>query len=376
MENQFLKFYGEHSISPVHQDISDWGNFIKKRRKLYRQLGIPWQCLENKEILEFGTGGGYNALALVKSGIKHIDMVEPNETGRKEIVGLFTAEKIEKDRYSIFPDMMENFCVNKKYDFVIAELFIMHLDNWKECLKILKKYCKKDSIVITTCSDEICYYVERMKRFIAHYMSRNINVFDKKRDYLIKIFEPQLNSIGITTRPIKDWVEDQLLNEATICEHLMNINDVISEFEDEFDVLGMSQNIFTDYSWYKDTEYDYISEYKKQYNRKKHMFMIAGGYEETIRNAEDNLRLENACKYVNDLARKYETDNEFDLKQIIRGIERVSAAASDETVVNFNNQCIEIFERLYKDDFLDLSQYKIWCECFGKSSQYISLVKK
>lgn len=144
----------------------------------------------------------------------------------------------------------------------------MHLDNCKDCLKIIKKYCKRDSIVITICSDEIGYYVERMKRFIAHYMCRNINDFGKKRDYLIKIFEPQLNSIGIITRPIKDWVEDQLLNETMICEHLMNVNDVISEFEDEFDVLGMSQNIFTDYSWYKDTEYDYISEYKKQYDRK------------------------------------------------------------------------------------------------------------
>lgn len=104
--------------------------------------------------------------------------------------------------------------------------------------------------------------------------------------------------------------------------------------------------------------------------------MIAGGYEETIRNAEDNLRLENACEYVNDLARKCETKNEFDLKQTIGGIERVSVVATDKTIKNFNNQCIEIFEKLYKDDFMDLLPYKIWCECFGKSSQYISLVKK
>lgn len=57
--------------------------------------------------------GRYNALALVKSSIKHINMVEPNETERREIAGLLTAAKVEKDRYSIFSDMMENFYAEK-----------------------------------------------------------------------------------------------------------------------------------------------------------------------------------------------------------------------------------------------------------------------
>lgn len=58
MENDFLEYYGEHSISPVHQDITDIELHYNRRKKLYRQCGIPIMTFRNAELLEIGAGGG------------------------------------------------------------------------------------------------------------------------------------------------------------------------------------------------------------------------------------------------------------------------------------------------------------------------------
>lgn len=66
--NPYVDFYGKHNISPVHANMGNWKRHYQNRRNLFRQLGIPWQCIQNKQILEFGPGGGYNALLLLQGG--------------------------------------------------------------------------------------------------------------------------------------------------------------------------------------------------------------------------------------------------------------------------------------------------------------------
>lgn len=57
MKNEFLEYYGQHNISPVKQDISNLKVHYERRRKLYRQCGIPVIAFRNAEILEIGPGG-------------------------------------------------------------------------------------------------------------------------------------------------------------------------------------------------------------------------------------------------------------------------------------------------------------------------------
>lgn len=45
--NKWLEFYGNNYISPVEQDIADISVHYAKRRKLYRQLGIPQIAFRN-----------------------------------------------------------------------------------------------------------------------------------------------------------------------------------------------------------------------------------------------------------------------------------------------------------------------------------------
>lgn len=56
--NKIIDFYREHSISPVHQDISNFEYHCARREKLYRQLGMPTVVFNEAEVLEVGAGGG------------------------------------------------------------------------------------------------------------------------------------------------------------------------------------------------------------------------------------------------------------------------------------------------------------------------------
>lgn len=58
--------YGKYKISPVKQDLSNPSIFFQKREKLYRQLGIPTILFDKKDILEVGSGSGFNTLAFFK----------------------------------------------------------------------------------------------------------------------------------------------------------------------------------------------------------------------------------------------------------------------------------------------------------------------
>lgn len=56
-KNDFLEFYGKHEISPVRQDINDLDLHYERRKKLYRQCGIPVLAFKNADLLEIVRGG-------------------------------------------------------------------------------------------------------------------------------------------------------------------------------------------------------------------------------------------------------------------------------------------------------------------------------
>ncbi len=380
--NRFLEFYGKHDVSPGNKELEEWAEFKRKRTNLYRQLGIPIQCFKGKDILEFGPGSGHNALAIMMDfsgnlnfGEGHMDLVEPNLSGRNDIMRIFDMKNIPKECYTLYSEVLEDFTLNKKYDFVIAEQFLPHISNWKECIEIIKNYTVKNGIAIITCADTIGQYVERTKRLVGQYIVKDIDNFNEKVDMLTTLFKPQLSKIKGMNRTYEEWVQEEILNDAFLCAHPMNINDAIEAFGNEFDILGASQNIFTDYSWYKNLDYDYISAYKKQYNQKKHMFLLAGVSEETIRTEKENAALEEAVICANECAEKFETTKELDILSYKKAIEKVTKYSDNQTISQFNEETIEILKAAEKS-LPNMEKFNVWSSCFGKTSQYISFVRK
>lgn len=261
MNNTMLNFCVNNKITTEHIDIDGYGEYIQKRKNLYRQLGIPILAIKDADILEVGPGVGHNTIPLItKWGAKHVDMLEPNPVAAKELKSNFESRGICEETYEIYPIVLEEYREDKTYDIVIAEGCIEYMENWKESLNIIKEYTHENSIVIVSCADEIGLYVERMKRIAGQYAVRKIERIEDKIEQLEKLWngDKHKDNLKGMTRTSKEWILDLIFNEAMF-ENKMTMKDAMEAMGDKFSVLGASQNIFTDYSWYKDLSFDCLA---------------------------------------------------------------------------------------------------------------------
>ena len=63
MKNPFIDYYNKYNIIPTSQNLNDFKNFLIQRNQLYSNLGLPLTFIKNKDVIEFGPGGGWNATA-------------------------------------------------------------------------------------------------------------------------------------------------------------------------------------------------------------------------------------------------------------------------------------------------------------------------
>ena len=337
MRNEYIEYYGENNISPVHQDISDFDIHMKRRKKLYRQLGIPVKLFRDAKILEVGPGGGYNTLCFFKWGAKHIDLVEPNIAGIEDMRENFSRYSIDHSIYDIFNDKIEDFS-GKNYDIIIAEGFLMYLENSGEIVQKLKQMVNDMGIIVVTCADDPGDFIETMKRMIAHSFIKASDCYSERVKILSRIFEKQLNSLRGVSRPIEDWVQDQFLNPAFTNGVKWTIADAIKAFSPEFEVLGSSPQILSDWSWYKDIWFDTKTKYLEQYMmRRAGLFLSGIDMFELSKKQIDELQLN--ISSARQAAYDYEIS--YDSKLFIKAAQHVDALA--RIVENINLDLYSVF---------------------------------
>ena len=377
MKNEFLRFYGTHNISPVRQNIDNLEMHYQRREKLYRQCGIPVIAFKDKEVLEIGPGGGVNTLALFQWGIRHIDLVEPNVKGCEDMRMLFKKYNICQDSYTMNQCTIEDYITTKKYDFIIAEGFLHGVDNRQKIINKCKSLIKDHGIIVIICSDHVCCFIELMKRLMGHVMTRDITVYDDKVDYMVKIFEPQLSKLSGVSRLAKDWVEDQMLNPA-IYNFDFSLSEAIDYFGVEYDVMGASPNMFTDYSWYKDLGYDYKDDYNKQFASQR-LSLLMAGMPEKVMPIERVKDLVERFEKINDLAMQYEdTFEEQYLSEILQCIHNMKKQllVLGNDFMQVYGEIEEALEEIIKKGTTNFVKWPHFFSAFGKTQQYIAFVKK
>ena len=378
MNNDFLEYYGEHSISPVRQDITDIALHYERRKKVYRQCGIPLLAFRNAELLEIGAGGGYNTLAFFHWNVKHVDIVEANPQGIADMQELFAKNNIVENQYTIYQDKIENYITNKKYDIVIAEGFLPYIYNQREVINKLQDLTASEAIVVITCSDDVCMFIESMKRLIGISLVSPIDNYSEKVDYLSELFEPQLKKLRGVSRSAKDWIQDQILNPAGVNGMELSLLQAIEYFEKEFDILGSSPHMFTDYSWYKDIWYDYKKEYKEQF-RKKRLNLLQANAPERILPIEQSDRLAEHFVSIKNLAAKYEKTLEIDfINKIIeelRFVQKLSKQFLDDKFIIILQEIAQLLCCIQRNEKVAMENYPQFFCAFGRTQQYISFVK-
>lgn len=378
MHNDYLTFYGEHQISPVSQNIHDLDVHYERRKKLYRQCGIPLLAFRNANILEIGPGGGYNTLAFFYWGCAHVDLVEANATGISNMQALFKEQHILQEKYEIFPGKIENYQTDKKYDMIIAEGFLQFLPNQQIIIDKMKELANQNGIIVITCSDHVCLFVELMKRLIGWALTKDMQQYEDKLACLIKFYEPQLSALKGMSRSAKDWVEDMMINPATSnCEEL-SMAQAICYFEKEYDILGSSPKIFTDYSWYKDIWYDYKKEYKNQFEAKRLSLLMTNTPEISLSVTQIHTLVKHfeaikklAADYEKDYASHCITDILYHMEQMNPMIYNI-----DHVFVKVFDEIRAALAELLQTGTTDLEKYPHFKSAFGRTQQYIAFMKK
>lgn len=385
--NEFVRFYEENGISPVSQDISDLELHIKRRERLYRLLGIDSRLFKDADILEVGAGSGYNTLVFLLLGAK-VDIVEPNQVGRREMQKLFDNYSIDPKRYRIYDCVIEKYESSKKYDFVIAEGFLPAFGNSEreKILQALLKQVSHNTYLIFTTICEFSYFFEYLRRILGIMLVKNIVDFPQKVYVLSQAFKKHLDMLKFASRPIDDWVEDTILNPVNdnfsfaISDGIKQLRDIYAlngENEYSFEVIGVSPDLVVNLSWYKDLEYSHTQQIIDRFSCKRHL-LLCTEFEDSVRDPIKNNRLFRrlvALRKLIEMYRKhYGNDQIFKINQLLRrivkenmdlgklfiaSIEEVILLLDDDNLVNIEN----------------ISSMKHFSKAWGRGQQYVCIKK-
>jgi len=379
MKNDQLEYYVEHHISPEHQNIEDIAVHYTRREKLYRQCGIPVLAFRNAEILEVGPGGGYNTLAFFHWNCKHVDLVEANPCGIQDMQILFEEQGIDDNKYEMYECKIEEYYTDRKYDIIIAEGFISHLYNREEVLDKLKSLINKQGIIVITCSDEVGYFVEIIKRLIGHILTQGFSAYEEKVKYLTDIFKPQLEKLRGVSKLPEDWVRDNIFNPEMTNEMEFTLAQAIRYFEKDFEILGSSPRMFTDYSWSKDIWYDYKKDYIEQFKRKRLSFLLANMPEVILEQKTVKILADYFSK-IKEMEVQYE--NTLDINKV-SNIIVIMNSLEKHIQQSFGNEFLNVFNEMkvalmhiQDGKKVNMEDYPCFFEAFGRTQQYISFVKK
>ncbi len=379
MGNDQIKYYGERNISPERQNIDDIQLHYARRNKLYRQCGLPEMAFRNAEMMEVGPGGGYNTLAYFQWGCKHIDLIEGNPQGIRDMKMLFAERKIPKERYDIFNCLIEDYQTDRRYDIIVAEGFLPILDNQKEVVDKLKTLSGTKGIIVITCVDKVGFFIESMKRLVGVVAVRNISGFEEKVKYLTDLFKPQLAKLRGMSKLPEDWVKDIIVSPVVNNGIELSLGQAIRMFQDDFDILGTSPQMFTDYSWSKDIWYDYKKDCLEQFNQKR-LSLLMAGMPEVILPPDDAKVLVKGFEDIKDAEAVYENTSEMaKINEIIEILYSMDELLQKYFANDFMSVFYEIRDALLciqKDEDVNMENYPNFFKAFGRTQQYISFVKK
>ncbi|WP_035587178.1 class I SAM-dependent methyltransferase [Hippea jasoniae] len=375
--NEYVAFYEKYKISPVRQNINNFDIHCKRREGLYRQLGLPKMLFKGKDVLEVGSGGGYNSLATYLMKPSRYVLIEPNKAGFNELLDNFNKRGF-KDNVEFYNILLEDFDCKDKFDIVLCEGLIQGLSNRESFLKRLSNFVKKDGFLVITVADEISMFFEILRRYLANELIKNEKNFEGKINILVRAFTPHLDSIKGMTRKYEDWCADLICD--AIYNHTFSIVDAIGFFKRDYFFYGASPNIFQDFRWYKSlpiepTEYNEY--FIKQFNSIRHNFI---NYLKIYREREEkeNIELSMLCKRLILIVKSLEkNDNQNKKREMIEILEAISNNLKqvDKNLSLAIHEFIKLSkkENLSPDEVRDMKFLK---PLFGRGQIYLSFVKE
>lgn len=244
----FIDYYRALDISPVQQDLSDLGRHFRRRDSLYRFLGIPALAIRGARIAEFGPGSGHNALHTAQLGPARYLLVDGNPRGVSEMRRLFAQHGLRAP-IEIVESLIEDFATEERFDVVLAEGLIPLQQEPARFARHIASFVASGGILVITCIDAASAMADFGRRLAARRLAPPTLPVPERVARLSETFAPHLATLAGMSRPVGDWVYDNVIHPFT--GRLFSIGDAIAVLGDGFDVYGSSPRFVVDWRWYK-----------------------------------------------------------------------------------------------------------------------------
>lgn len=249
--NAFIDFYNRHNVIPVSQNIENLAEFIFRREYLYTKLGVPLPYFRGRSVLEFGPGGGFNAIATSFYKPELYVFVDASNASIKKLnshnsSGAFNANKVEIINSNIY-----DYHDSREYDYVIIEGAICGQDDPRGMINHVSKFVGNGGTLLTTATSATSVLSEVCRKLLRLKISECCQSFESQVSMGSNIFKSHLESLGTLTRPIEDWVIDVILNDWERGKYVFTLIDLVESIGDRFNFYNSSPSFVTDDRWYK-----------------------------------------------------------------------------------------------------------------------------
>lgn len=379
--NAFIDFYNRHNVIPVSQNTNDLKEFIFRRNFLYTKLGTPLSFLKDRCILEFGPGGGFNAIAstfykpelyvFVDASTASLDTLN-----RHNDSGKFNANKVEIINSTIF-----NYEDSRKYDYIIIEGVICGQSEPNRMIKHASSFTGDGGILITTTTSATSVLSEICRKLLRIHIAEQCPTFESQVLMASSIFKTHLESLDTSTRPIDDWVIDVILNDWEKGRYTFSLIDLIDSIGNEFDFYNSSPSFATDDRWYKKITNKDISPnllLKEQYRNIAAFFIdYRIPMNSIVKNKGAISEIEKLSRLACDVHDEILLSNSYDkLSEFFRILQEIKQSLP----IEFNLTILAI------EDFISTmpkfienkknSHFSEFCNWWGRGQQYASFIKR
>ena len=249
--NAFIDFYNQHNVIPVSQNIEEIAEFSYRRNYLYTRLGSPLFYFKNRKVIEFGPGGGFNAIATSAYKPELYVFVDASKASLIKLHHHYENNKFNADKVEIINSNIYNYQDPRKYDYVIIEGTICGQSEPSRMLKKVSTFVKDGGTLITTTTSATSFLSEICRKLLKVKIEDFSPNFESQVSIGASIFKSHLENLGTSTRPINDWVIDVILNDWQKGNYIFTIIDAIESIGNEFDFYNSFPSFFTDDRWYK-----------------------------------------------------------------------------------------------------------------------------
>lgn len=169
IEKEVLKNYLIQSPSKLPLSIKKFKKkFFNNKEKLFLEcLKLPKKLFLNADMLDLGSGTGEHDICYAKWGA-NLTLVDINQTSNIQAKKYFKIFKVKNKLKKVVTNSIYNFKSKKKFDIIICEGVMHHMQEPERAYKIILKNLKPGGFCILSLAFDFSHFQRSLQRLIMY----------------------------------------------------------------------------------------------------------------------------------------------------------------------------------------------------------------